>query len=297
MTPRDPTDAAALVGRLIARQFPQWADLPIQPVEPGGWDNRTYRLGDRMTVRLPSAAHYAAAIDKEQIWLPRLAPQLPLPIPTPLARGEPDEEFPWPWSVYAWLDGDVASPERIIDEDRFAADLAAFLRALQRMDTSGGPSSAFRGGSLDRWDAQFRSALSRLHNEIDVEAAAAIWTEAITAPMAHEPVWFHGDVAAGNLLVRDGRLCAVIDFGGLAVGDPACDTTIAWTFFSPASRTVFRAALAPSDDVWSRGRGWALWKGAIILARLIDTNELEAASAGYAVDQLIDDYRRRTGTV
>lgn len=174
----------ALVKGLITDQFPQWAHLPVTPVEPGGWDNRTFRLGTDMSVRLPSGEHYAAAVVKEQTWLPKIAPLLPLPIPSPLALGMPGRGYPWKWSVYNWLSGEVASRDRINDMSRFAMDLAAFLLALQRVDTADAPPATarmYRGGSLLIWDEQARAALCALRGEIDVNAAAAIWEQALNA--------------------------------------------------------------------------------------------------------------------
>jgi aminoglycoside phosphotransferase (APT) family kinase protein len=281
----------ALVGRLIAEQFPDWAHLPISPVGLGGWDNRTFRLGPGMVVRLPSGKQYAAAVAKEQKWLPFLAPRLPLPIPTPLAMGEPNDEYPWNWSVYSWLEGEVATPDRITNLDQFSSDLAHFLLSMQSIDPDGGPTRRLRGGSLDIWDEQARSAIKALTSKIDFELATEVWETALDAPFTRKPVWYHGDVAAGNLLVRDGRLRAVIDFGGTGVGDPACDMTIAWTFLTPESRTNFRRVLVPDDAIWARGRGWALWKGMIVLAKIIETNPIEEASSEYAVSQVLEDFR------
>jgi aminoglycoside phosphotransferase (APT) family kinase protein len=256
-----------LVTRLLAVQFPEWRELPVTRVELDGWDNATFRLGREMSVRLPSGDGYAAQVDKEHRWLPVLAPQLPLPIPQPVAKGTPSPEFPYPWSVYGWIEGDTASLERIADLDRFAADLAAFLLALTRADTVDGPSagqhSAFRGGPLTTWDEQTRAAIAALGSAIDGDAVTAVWERALHAGFDGPPVWVHGDVVATNLLVNDGALSAVIDFGCSAVGDPACDVAIAWTLFSGSSRAAFRAALGVDDATWERGRGWALWKALI----------------------------------
>lgn len=287
----------SLVGRLIAAQFPQWADLPIRPVEFDGWDNRTFRLGKAMSVRLPSAGGYAAQVDKEHRWLPRLGPHLPLPIPVPLAKGEPGEGYPWPWSVYRWLDGEHATLERIADADlhEFASALAGFLVALQRIDPTGGPAPGphnfFRGGPLTVYDAETRSAIAALRGRIDGEAAAAVWDTAQRATWHGPPVWVHGDVAAGNLLVSDGRLSAVIDFGSSGVGDPACDVTIAWTLLAGESREAFRAALPMDRETWARGRGWALWKGLITLAGNLDTDPGKAGEARRVIDEVLADHR------
>ena len=286
---------AALVGRLIAAQFPQWAGLPIRPVANGGWDNRTFHLGERMAVRLPSAARYVAQVEKEQRWLPRLAPFLPLPIPVPLATGLPGEGYPWPWSVCRWLDGDTARAARIADLPRFAADLARFLTALQRIDAADGPAagphSFWRGGPLATYDAEIRQAIATLEGRVDAEAVTAVWEAALAAPWRGPPVWFHGDVSPGNLLVQAGRLSAVIDFGCSGVGDPACDLAIAWTVFEGESREVFRRALPLDAGAWARGRGWTLWKALIVWAALPGANPLDAERCPAIVAAVLADHR------
>jgi aminoglycoside phosphotransferase (APT) family kinase protein len=218
---------ATLVRRLIAAQFPAWEHLPIRPVERGGWDNRTFHLGDDMTVRLPSAEAYAAQVDKEHRWLPRLAPSRLLPIPAPLAKGNPGNGYPWHWSVYRWLEGDIATIDRIADTREFAATLAHFLACLHCIDPSGGPAPGphnfYRGGPLATYDAETRRVIATLSGTIDRATATAVWEAALAATWHGSPVWLHGDVSAANLLVTGGRLCAVIDFGCSGVGDPACD--------------------------------------------------------------------------
>ena len=288
---------ADLVGRLIATQFPQWKDLAIKPVASGGWDNRTFHLGDDMTVRLPSAAPYALQVEKEHRWLPRLAPLLPLPIPVPLAMGIPAENYPWHWSVYGWIEGETAKRERIADLSQFAVDLAGFLIALKRIDPSGGPPPGqhnfFRGGPLTVYDGETRQAITALGNRIDTGAASAVWEAALAATWQGRPVWFHGDVASGNLLVEDGRLSAVIDFGTSGVGDPSCDLVIAWTFFEGESREVFRADIAVDDATWARGRGWALWKALITVAGHTD-NQAEVEKSRHVIDDVLADHRHMT---
>lgn len=285
---------AALVRRLIATQFPRWKDLAIRPVDFGGWDNRTFHLGDGMTVRLPSAAAYSLQVEKEHRWLPRLAPQLTLPIPVPLAMGVPAENYPWHWSVYRWIEGETATRERIASLSRFAADLAEFLAALQRIDASGGPAPGqhnfFRGGPLNVYDGEARQAIAVLDGKIDTDAASAVWEAALAATWHGAPVWFHGDVSWGNLLVRQGRLSAVIDFGTSGVGDPACDLAIAWTLFKGKSRKAFRAGLAADEAMWARGRGWTLWKALITAAGHIDVNPVEVEKSRYVIDEVLADH-------
>lgn len=283
----------ALVRRLIAAQFPQWADLPVKPVAVDGWDNRTFRLGADMSVRLPSATAYASAVEKEHRWLPVLAPRLPLPIPAPLAKGRPGAGYPDPWSVYRWLDGEPASVDGIDDLTGFATSLAAFLAALREVDPTGGPTPGqhnwYRGGSLRTYDGQTRRAIDALDGDIPGDSATAIWQSALRASWDGRPVWFHGDVAPGNLLVKDGVLTAVIDFGTSGVGDPSCDVVIAWTMLSGESREAFRAGLGVDPATWARGRGWALWKALITYARVRHTDAVEAAGARHVIDQLLAD--------
>jgi aminoglycoside phosphotransferase (APT) family kinase protein len=287
---------AALAGRLIAEQFPQWAGLAVRPVALGGWDNRTFHLGERMTVRLPSAQRYAAQVEKEQRWLPRLARGLPLPIPAPLGLGRPAQGYPWPWSVYAWLDGETAAAGRIDDQTRFATDLGGFLSALHRIDATDGPAagphSFWRGGPLATYDAETRAAIATLGDRIDAEAVTAVWEAALETAWFSSPVWVHGDMAAGNLLVRDGALSAVIDFGCSSVGDPACDLAIAWTFLEGEAREAFRAALPLDPATWSRGRGWTLWKALIVYAAVPGANPLNAETSGRIIDDLTAEHAR-----
>jgi aminoglycoside phosphotransferase (APT) family kinase protein len=281
----------SLVQRLLAAQFPQWADLPVTPAEPQGWDNRTFRLGTTLSVRLPSAEGYTPQVAKEQRWLPYLAPQLPLPIPAPVAFGAPGEGFPWPWSIYRWLDGETASVERIADLNLFAETLAHFLIALQQVEPAGGPPagahSFFRGGPLETYDAEARRSILALDGVLDTAAATAVWESGLASSFQGPPVWFHGDVAVNNLLVVGGWLSAVIDFGCCGVGDPACDLAIAWTLFAGVSRERFRATLQVDDDTWARGRGWALWKALITLVEYRASDQLKAAEARRVLGEVL----------
>lgn len=294
---RDDIDVA-LVRRLVGAQFPQWADLPIKPVEFAGWDNKTFHLGADMSVRLPSAQGYVAQVEKEHRWLPQLAPLLPLPIPVPLAIGVPGQGYPWPWSIYRWLDGAVATSETIADLREFATTLAQFLTALQRIDPTGGPPagphSFYRGGPLTVLDDDTRRAIAALDGRIDVATANAVWEAALSATWPGPPVWVHGDVAVGNLLVKEGRLSAVIDFGCSAVGDPACDLVITWTLLSGASRAAFYAGVPVDGAAWARGRGWALWKGLITLAKHLPTNPLKAEEARRVIEEVLADHQHAT---
>ena len=283
-----------LVERLIVSQFPQWGHLPIRRIEPNGWDNRTFRLGEDMSIRLPSAQGYAAQVEKEFRWLHRLAPHLPLAIPTPLEMGVGDAGFPWGWSVNRWIEGQTADLADKDDLPNIAHALADFLNALYRIpaadDPLAGEHNHFRGGPLDTYDNETRLAIEALDGRIDTVAATEMWDAALSSTWKSEPVWVHGDVSASNMLVRDGRLVAVIDFGICGVGDPACDLTIAWTFFSGNSREVFHNAISLGEDVWARARGWALWKALITVAGAEGTNPAHATTAARVLgDILIDE--------
>ena len=286
----------ALVRRLVAAQFPQWAHLPIWPAELDGWDNHTFHLGADMSVRLPSAERYAQQVEKEHRWLPKLAPLLPLPIPAPLALGTPAYGYPWPWSVYRWFEGEIATVERVADRKQFATTLAQFLTDLQRIDPTGGPPPGphnfYRGGPLSIYDSETRSAIAAQADEIDAGAATEVWETALRATWRGSPVWLHGDVSAGNLLVKMGELCAVIDFGCSGVGDPACDLAIAWTFLSGESREAFRSALLLDGGTWARGRGWVLWKALITLAEHIHTNSIKAEKARSEINEVLADHNQ-----
>jgi aminoglycoside phosphotransferase (APT) family kinase protein len=285
-----------LVRRLLSSQFPLWANLPIIRVAPGGWDNRTFRLGDQMLVRIPSAPSYAASIGKEQRWLPYLAPHLPLQVPEPLALGRPDCELEWEWSIYRWLPGESASSAEIADLCAFASRLAQFLKALHRVDVSDGPrpgrENFHRGGRLAAYDAEARWAIGSLQSQKDMSSISTLWERALATTWSFRPVWVHGDISPGNLLVRDGALCAVIDFGQLAVGDPACDLAIAWTLFHGESRERFRQTLRVDEDTWRRGRAWALWKALIVAAGLPGTNPNDVQHTRHVLDQISLEHPR-----
>jgi aminoglycoside phosphotransferase (APT) family kinase protein len=285
----------SLVSRLLNMQFPQWADLPIEPVPSAGTDNALYRLGDDMVVRLPRIHWAVEQVDKEHQWLPRLAPFLTLAIPVPLAKGKPGEGYPWHWSVYRWLEGENATIELIADPRQAATDLAQFIAALQRIDATGGPPpgphNSHRGEPLTMRDTRVREAIATLRGALDVDTVTAVWDAAIEAPpWRGTPVWLHGDLQSGNLLALQGRLSAVIDFGCLGVGDPACDVMAAWMFLSAETRDVFRAALHVDEATWARGRGWALSVGLIALPYYQDTNPILAGIARRAIHEALADY-------
>jgi aminoglycoside phosphotransferase (APT) family kinase protein len=284
-----PTDVS-LVRRLLAAQFPEWAALPIEPVRSSGTDNALYRLGDDMVVRLPRIYWAVEGVNNAYEWLPRLAPLLPVTIPVPLAKGIPAEGYPWPWSVYPWLAGENPTIDRVADPDSLAKDTVQFVKALHRIDPAGGP-PAGRGAPLEVQDQEARDALVALGGMIDTDAASAAWDAALRTPAwSGPPIWIHGDLLPGNLLLEAGRLIGVIDFGGVGVGDPACDLIVAWGLFPREVRNVFRAELGVDDATWARGRGWALSIALIALPYYKDTNPALAATARHLIREVLADH-------
>jgi aminoglycoside phosphotransferase (APT) family kinase protein len=251
-----PVDTA-LVRRLLAAQLPEWAALPLEPVRYFGTDNAIYRLGEELAVRLPRREKNVVQLEKELSWLPVLAPQLPLAIPEPVAVGEPGEGYPLPWAVYRWLQGEPAyeSPPAEPEEE-----LAELIAALEAIDPAGGPPPGehnfFRGEPVRARDDVTRMSIAKLGLERE---ALPIWEDALAAPDWPDPaVWIHGDLDARNVLVTNGRLSGIVDFGGLGVGDPACDVMAAWKLLSAKGGARFRRALDVDDATWARARGWAL---------------------------------------
>lgn len=282
---------AGLVRRLLAEQFPHWSDLPIEPVVSYGTDHDIYRLGAHLAARLPRIGWATDQAAKEAKWLPRLAPELPLALPVPVAMGHPSDGYPFDWSVCTWLPGQNANGT-INDLDLAAVDLAAFVIALRRIDTADAhprPPHG-RGGPVAQNDDQVRRSIAQLGDRIDADAALRSWEESLDAPVWDgAEVWVHGDLLPGNLLVVDGRLSGVIDFGGLNVGDPACDLQPAWNVFTGDSRERFRAELDVDDASWLRGRGWALSQAVSALPYYWETNPGIVRQASHALAQVLSD--------
>lgn len=260
---------ADVVACLLREQLPDLAHRPVTPVDVDGWDNSTFRIGSDHSARLPTDDGYVPAVAKEHTWLPVLRSQLPVNLPEPVALGVPGCGFPRPWSVYRWLPGETASADRVPDLVGFARDVASFLRALHAVDTDGAPAAGAhsfgRGGPLTAYDADVRDHLDAVPADVTRGAVLDVWEAALSAPFDAAPCWFHGDMSPSNLLVRDGRLTAVIDWGTCGVGDPACDLVIAWTFLDDDARATFRREVATDDGTWARARAWALWKAVLTL--------------------------------
>jgi aminoglycoside phosphotransferase (APT) family kinase protein len=286
----------ALVQALVSSQFPQWASEPVNPVTSSGWDNRSFRLGTELLVRMPSGAAYAAQVYREQRALRFLGPRLGVETPTPIALGRPEFAYPWPWSVYRWIPGHTAADSPPGDVGHFAADLADFLNALRSVASGTGPppgpENFYRGGGLSAYDKQFLKAQAELEGRIDTAAAVRVWESALATAWQQAAVWVHGDIALGNIVLREGRLAGVIDFGQVCVGDPACDCAIAWTYFRGFGRDVFQRQMALDPDTWERGRAWALWKASIVAAGLVDSNDVEAQAAQQTMEEVLAEAPR-----
>jgi aminoglycoside phosphotransferase (APT) family kinase protein len=279
----------ALVQRLLAGQFPQWAGLTIDPVVSYGTDHDIYRLGDHLAARLPRIGWATGQATKEAEWLPKLAPHLPLAVPVQLAMGQAAEGYPFDWSVYEWLPGENANGT-IDDLDQAAVDLAAFVCALREIDTAGAHARAAgsRGAPLAELDKAVRRSIAELGVRIDAAAALRAWEASLNAPAWDgEEVWVHGDLLPGNLLVVDGRLSAIIDFGCLNVGDPACDLQPAWNVFEGDSRARYRDELKADDASWLRGRGWTLYQAVMALPYYWDTNPGMIRQASHALSEVL----------
>jgi aminoglycoside phosphotransferase (APT) family kinase protein len=253
---------SAVVERLLAEQFPRWEGLPVQVVERSGTDNVTFRVGDDLSVRLPRTSRNQGQVEMDRTWMPRLAPHVSLPIPEPLELGRPSEAYPFTWGVYRWLPGAPFAPESV-DPTQAAHELAAFVRSLRDVDTTGAPvpddDPFSRGTPLAPRDEMFREALDEMRDHFDTARVLAAWEESLAADTWDgTPRWIHGDLMAGNLLVADGKLSAVIDFATARAADPAGDVLPAWWLFEGESRKAYREALEVDNATWLRARGWAL---------------------------------------
>lgn len=275
---------------LLRDQFPNVAELELVELD-SGWDNAIFRLGSDFTVRLPRRAMGAQLVEHEQRWLPELAPRLPLPVPVPLHKGMPAHGYPWRWSICPWLAGEPALRVGADDDADAATTLGRFVAALAEPAPSDAPPNPFRGVPLSHRTDRLDEALAALGDRVDRVAVRTLWTDLVTTPPWNgPPMWLHGDLHPGNVLVDRGRISAVIDFGDLTGGDPSMDLSAAWMFFPASARAVFRAAAGGcDDDTWRRARAWALAFGVACLANSADAPEYTALGRRVLDSALRDD--------
>jgi aminoglycoside phosphotransferase (APT) family kinase protein len=284
-----------LVQRLIVAQFAEWKDLPIQQFSSTGTDNAIFRLGDGLSIRMPRLPAAAEQIDKENRWLPVVAPQLPLDIPTPIAVGQPSADYPFRWSICRWISGESAATATLGSGLAAARTVHAFVAALQQIQIEVGVSANLqtpRGRSYQVRDAPTRKAIEILQSEIDADLALSAWKDALDTPQWQgTPKWLHGDLHAGNLLVHEGRLSGVIDFGTMGIGDPACDLVFAWNLLTPRDRAIIRSEIDVDEAHWRRARGWALTIGLVALPYYAKSNPVFASVARRLIKEVLADFQ------
>lgn len=253
---------------IIENQFPEYKDLKIKKVILNGHDNQTFHLGNEFSLRFPSHINYSSQVIKEHTFCSELQKQIPIQITQPIALGHPSDQYPYHFSINKWIEGEIVNDNNILDKHQFALDLANFLINLQKCNVSNGPEPGlhnfYRGGNLAVYHDE---TLKAIDNQIlfDKSKCLAMWMLGINSRYNQSPVWIHGDIAKGNLLVKDGKLVAVIDFGNMAIGDPSCDYGMAWTYFDHKSRPIFINSLQLDKGTINRARAWALWKALITL--------------------------------
>lgn len=284
-----------LAKKLIDTQFPEYADLDLVEVEKQGHDNRTYRLGDAMLIRMPTAEAYALNVSKEQALLPKLARHLSVAIPAPIKMGKPSDDYPYPFSIYKWLAGRSANHVMLDAStlEGIAFQCAIFLRELQVITDVEGPEPGqhnwWRGDHVSVYDSGARQQITQLADVIDTNSALELWERACDTKWNKAPIWIHGDLAVGNILIKDNKLSGVIDFGGTAMGDPAYDLVIAWTYLSGRAREVFISTMDCDADTWLRARAWALWKATFELCHISDQQSDEAVLQRQIIGSVLQD--------
>lgn len=284
-----------LARKIIAKQFPEYSNLSITHVDHQGHDNRTYKLGSNMLIRMPTASRYALNIPKEQELLPKLAKYLSLNIPTPIKMGNPSSDYPYPFSIYQWLPGKSINllTLTVQEKEQLAFDLAIFLKELQSITDVEGPQPGkhnwWRGDHVSVYTKAAQEQIVSLTNFIDTTKALDLWARASATQWSKNPVWIHGDFAIGNILLDNNKLSAIIDFGRFAIGDPACDLVIAYTYLSGKSREIFISEMNIDQETWLRARAWALWKATYELCQITDKNSLEAKLQKQIIDDVIQE--------
>ena len=278
-----------IVRGLLAEQRSDLADLPIRPVVSTGTVNALFRIGADFVVRLPLQDHWEEGIEREWRWIPWLSRRITAArLPEPIFKGIANDAFPFSWSIYRWIEGAPYDDELVDDETDVARQLSRYVLELRALEI---PAAAPEGGRepLAVLDENTREAIEEAGTVIDAPRAMSVWDQALrTPPWDGMPVWIHGDLLRPNLIVRDGQLEAVIDYGYIGVGDPATDLIPAWAVFGPAGRTAYREALGPDETTWARGRGIALHQAAMIIPYYAETNPAFVELARRTIEQIID---------
>jgi aminoglycoside phosphotransferase (APT) family kinase protein len=284
------------VRRLLVDQFPDLSNRSVTAIDSKGTVNALFRIGDELIARLPLVEKWSDAIEREWKWLPWFSQRIvSVRLPEPVLKGRPAEDYPFPWAIYRWIDG-APYDDALVDDERSAAEtLAGFVLELRSLELVEG---APRGGRLPlhQLDEETRAAIRAAAGTIDATAAMAAWENALKAPVWDgEAAWIHGDLLRPNLLVNEGHLAAVIDFGGVGVGDPATDLMPAWSVFGLGGREAFRAALDPDEASWSRGRGIALHQAAMVIPYYVGTNPGFVTLSRRAIEQIIEEFEAAEG--
>lgn len=273
------------VACLVAEQFPRWRDLPVRPVTSHGTVNALFRLGDDVVLRFPlrpdPGATARASLEHEQDLARLIARHTRLLVPEPLAVGRPAAGYSGWWTAYGWIPGDTVEPGTGVDQLELARDLARFVGELQSMDTGGRTwQGRGRGGPLTRLAESVDGALADSAGLVDVRRVAEVWRQCLATGRHDTPdVWIHADLMPGNLLLREGRLAAVLDLGSAGIGDPAVDLMPAWNLLDDEGRRAYRSALRVDDLTWERGRGWAVAQAIMALPYYQHTNPVMADTA------------------
>jgi aminoglycoside phosphotransferase (APT) family kinase protein len=280
---------------IIAKQFPHWAALPISAFDSSGTDHQLFRLGDHMAARFPITGDAARSVEDEWIGLRRFS-GLPLVTPQLLATGKPELEFPTSWSVVNWINGQDASVATVSDWQPTAYNLGVFVRALRAVEPASGrmcgSTNGFRGSPLSTRAGWVRNCFDSVADLFDHHAMRLTWEEALAAPVwDKEPVWVHGDIHAANIIVSNAQVVGIVDFGLAALGDPACDLALAWSFLPATHRDIFFKAAEADEAMVQRGKGWALYVGAIALSYYRHSNPVLARIGEKAISSVLEDVR------
>jgi aminoglycoside phosphotransferase (APT) family kinase protein len=281
---------AALVYRLLKEQHPDLADLPIRLVD-AGWDNAMFRLGEQWSVRLPRRKAAATLIEHEQTWLPLLADRLPISVPTPYRLGNPAQGYPWRWSILPWLAGVAADQEE--PDAHQAKPFASFLRALHEPAPFNAPSNSVRGVPLNQRAAFVEERMQRLEKKTNLisQKIKNAWNMALSAPMDVQAKWLHGDLHPRNILVENGAIVGIIDWGDITSGDSATDLAAIWMLF--ADRKARQQVIAEYEDVsdttLQRAKGWAIFFGVVLIDTGLIDNPRNALIGARTLGRVAED--------